>query len=74
MSAGDGVARLTSRELAVRERVSPVTVRRWRATGYGPPWERIGRKILYPVDSVVEWEMSRRGAPWSPAMGEAMAR
>lgn len=51
---------LTERDLARHWRLSPRTLQRWRATGLGPPWYRIGDRILYRVDEVESFEASRR--------------
>lgn len=34
------------------------TLRNWRWNGRGPPWTRIGSRVVYPVVSLVEWERS----------------
>lgn len=52
---------LTPLELAARYKGS-ITVRtlaNWRSTGHGPKFTKIGGRVLYPVDAVVEWEKSR---------------
>lgn len=35
--------------------VSEPTLKRWRATGDGPPWKKAGNVILYPIDKLREW-------------------
>ena len=30
-------------------------LRTWRARRIGPPWARLGRKIIYPCDGFEEW-------------------
>lgn len=52
---------LTPLELAARYKGS-ITVRtlaNWRSTGHGPKFTKIGGRVLYPVDAVMEWEKSR---------------
>lgn len=52
---------LTPNELAARYKGS-ITVRtlaNWRSTGNGPRFTKIGGRVLYPVDAVIEWEKSR---------------
>jgi hypothetical protein len=52
---------LTPTELAARYKGS-ITVRtlaNWRSTGNGPRFTKIGGRVLYPVDAVIEWEKSR---------------
>jgi predicted DNA-binding transcriptional regulator AlpA len=53
--------KLAPEELAEREGVSRGTVRRWRATGAGPPFEKLTRAtIRYALSEVETWERSRR--------------
>lgn len=52
---------LTPQELAARYKGS-ITVRtlaNWRSTGHGPKFTKIGGRVLYPLDAVIEWEKSR---------------
>jgi hypothetical protein len=54
----------TPNELAARYKNS-ITVRtlaNWRSTGNGPRFTKIGGRVLYPVDAVIEWERSRTKA------------
>jgi predicted DNA-binding transcriptional regulator AlpA len=52
--------KLTPEELAERERVSKATVRRWRAEGEGPPYERLTpQTIRYRLSEVERWERDR---------------
>lgn len=53
-------SRLTERELATHWRVAPRTLQRWRETGTGPAWLRIGGRILYDRDDVLAYERLRR--------------
>jgi excisionase family DNA binding protein len=39
---------LTTREAAALLRTSTDTLERMRARGDGPPWRRVGRRVLYP--------------------------
>jgi len=43
---------LTSRELAQRWRLSEQTLANWRHGGKGPPFMRIGGRILYPIEGI----------------------
>lgn len=53
---------LDERELAARWRKSPRTLQRWRGSGTGPPWLRIGGSIFYRVSDVLAFEDgARRG-------------
>jgi hypothetical protein len=45
---------LTAREAAEFLRLSTDTLERLRAAGEGPPWQRVGRRILYPLSVLRE--------------------
>jgi Helix-turn-helix domain len=47
---------LTTAEVASRYRTVPETVRYWRHIGYGPLGIKVGRRVLYPVKAVQEWD------------------
>lgn len=47
---------LTSKDLAQRWRLAPQTLANWRHAGKGPPYIRIGARVLYPVDAVTAYE------------------
>ena len=52
--------------------VAPQTLARWRCEGGGPPFIRVGRKIMYAVEDITAWMNSRRVASTSelaPAQG-----
>jgi excisionase family DNA binding protein len=53
---------LTTAEVAERCRVSDSTVRYWRATRYGPPSFRVGRRVLYRAEDVTAWLDTLRAA------------
>jgi hypothetical protein len=38
----------TEQDLAARSRLSPRTLQGWRFRDRGPPWVRVGRRVLYP--------------------------
>lgn len=44
------VAKLTGR--------SPRTIEKDRLTGFGPPFYKFGRRVLYRADEVLEWANS----------------
>ncbi|MDO3620230.1 helix-turn-helix domain-containing protein [Ralstonia pseudosolanacearum] len=52
---------LTPQQLAARynNRISVRTLANWRSAGTGPTFSRIGGRILYRLDSLVEWENKR---------------
>ena len=49
---------LKTPEIAKKSNVSPLTVKRWRQAGYGPPWIRLrGERgeIRYPENEYEKW-------------------
>ena len=50
---------LTEAELAARWRHSLRSLQRWRADGNGPPYLRIGRRIVFRIADVEAFEASR---------------
>jgi excisionase family DNA binding protein len=50
---------LTRQELAAQIGVSPDTLQRWANRRHGPPYVRIGRKVLYRTAAVQDWLVSR---------------
>ncbi len=49
---------LTTEEVSERYRgeVSEGTLRNWRAQRVGPPFIKIGKSVLYPVQGLDEWD------------------
>jgi hypothetical protein len=49
---------LTADEVVERYRgeVSAGTLRNWRAQRVGPPFIKIGKSVLYPVQALDEWD------------------
>ncbi len=49
---------LTAKEVAerYREEISVGTLRNWRAMRIGPPFVKIGKAVLYPVQELDEWD------------------
>jgi len=48
-------------ELAAYLEVAKQTLFRWRQSGYGPAWMRVGPRIIrYKVSDVMEWEARLR--------------
>lgn len=49
---------LTPKELAERWRhaIKPGTLVNWRIHNRGPRWVKVGQRVLYPLDAVVEYE------------------
>ena len=46
---------LTESELAARIRIAVATLRRWRWSGGGPPFVRVGRCVRYDAADVRAW-------------------
>lgn len=46
---------LDEKQLCTELGISPVTTTRWRRTGEGPPFVRIGRLIRYPRSAIDTW-------------------
>lgn len=56
MSARDPMALLTIHETADWLRVSRMQLYRWRTTGSGPQWVRLGdRSVRYPAGAVEDY-------------------
>jgi hypothetical protein len=54
---------LTEAELVVRIKArtgegSVRMLRKWRTRRVGPPWTKIGRKIVYPISGLEPWLLS----------------
>jgi hypothetical protein len=49
---------LTTEEVAKRYRgeISVGTLRNWRALRIGPPFVKIGKAVLYPVEQLDAWD------------------
>ncbi len=49
---------LTTEEVCdrYRDEVSVGTLRNWRAQRVGPPFIKIGKSVLYPVQGLDEWD------------------
>lgn len=48
---------LTENDLASRWRMSPRTLQRWRTEGRGPHYLKMGRRVNYPVNAVIAYEL-----------------
>jgi hypothetical protein len=59
-SRGSGDGYLTERQFCERYRVSARTAQRWRVTGDGPPFVRLGpHKIVYRLSDAETWAAGR---------------
>jgi hypothetical protein len=49
---------LTAEEVSERYRgeISIGTLRNWRAMRVGPPFVKIGKAVLYPIDELDDWD------------------
>jgi predicted DNA-binding transcriptional regulator AlpA len=59
MAPPDGEIHLIEDQLAAREQVSVRTAQRWRTTGEGPPYIKVGKAVRYRLQDVKEWEEAR---------------
>jgi predicted DNA-binding transcriptional regulator AlpA len=55
----DGDALVTPEELGARYRTTLDTLYRWRATGTGPRFMRIGGRVYYPESAIEQFEKNR---------------
>ena len=46
---------LTTTEAGNFLRISPITLGRWRLEGYGPPFRKFGRRVVYARDDLLAW-------------------
>ena len=53
---------ITPRQLSERwgESIGVNTLANWRSSGEGPPFIKIGSKVLYDLVDIEAWEASRR--------------
>ena len=50
-------------KLRKRWRKSPRTLQRWRRSGYGPPYLRIGGSVFYRMADILAFEEAARSRP-----------
>lgn len=66
-NAGDVMEKKFLTPVEVSERYSGAidvrTLANWRSVGKGPPFTKIGGKVLYQFDSLIEWEQARTVLP-----------
>ncbi len=51
--------------------VSPATLEKWRVTGEGPPFLKLGARVLYAVDDLIGWVDERRRCSTAESIGVA---
>lgn len=40
-------------------KITPRTLANWRSSGTGPPFTKVGGRILYGVNDILDWERKR---------------
>lgn len=60
---------LVENEFAKRCRLSPRTVQRWRTTGDGPAYLKLGGRVVYRLEDVEKWEAECRMAGQNKSRG-----
>lgn len=60
-SEQETVVYLTPAEVAARYKgvISLSTLSHWRSLGEGPPWTKVGSRVLYPQHLLEDWERKR---------------
>jgi len=61
-SAKTTAAALSTQEAAAYSSIARATLKKWRATGDGPPYVRVGTKIVYLKEDLDEFLTSHRVA------------
>ena len=62
---GDAPTFLSTRKAAALLTLSPRTLDRFRETGTGPPYFRLGQRIVYSREDLLDWAWSKRESPES---------
>lgn len=54
----EGVSSITPQSLVRRwdGAVTLGTLKNWRSQGRGPPWTKLERQVVYPLEQLVKWE------------------
>lgn len=47
---------LTPKETSERTRIPEKTLANWRNRRIGPPFRKFGRRVIYPLDLLEQWE------------------
>jgi excisionase family DNA binding protein len=61
---------LTQREAARVLRLSERTLERSRVSGFGPPFCKLGRRVLYRAEDLDQWITARVVGSTSPTGGQ----
>jgi predicted site-specific integrase-resolvase len=59
----DHVIHLSQRQLARRWHLSPRTLERWRSSGQGPVFMKLGGRVVYALPDVEAYERAQRRSP-----------
>ena len=59
---------LTTSEVASLIQIAPITLRKWRLAGSGPPFSRCGANIRYSRPDLDAWILSRTVASTSETL------
>ena len=62
---GDATMFLSRRKASALLTLSPRTLDRFRENGVGPPYLRLGNRIVYAREDLLEWAWSKRESPGS---------
>ncbi|MBF0097144.1 MAG: helix-turn-helix domain-containing protein [Magnetococcales bacterium] len=54
------IKHITPFHLAQRWRITPKTLQNWRCDGKGPPYLKIGGRIVYRLEDVERYEITQR--------------
>jgi predicted DNA-binding transcriptional regulator AlpA len=66
---------LTEAQFADRYQLGRRTIQRWRCTGDGPPWCRLGhRRIMYRLGDIEAWAAGRTYQHRADEMAHAAAK
>jgi hypothetical protein len=52
---------MNENELATRWNISPKTLQRWRSEGRGPRFMKMSKRVVYPIDEVLDFESQGLG-------------
>ena len=63
---------LTQRQAAEYLCLSERTLERWRVTGVGPCYVKLGRRVLYRLEDLVAWIAARIRTSTSQRDGETL--
>ncbi len=59
-ATGPTVAYIDENQFCDRFKITPRTAQRWRVTGDGPPWVRLGlRRVVYRLSDCDAWAAAR---------------